>query len=133
MEDAGNREGEVEVAKILMDASHMRRTIVRIAHEVAENVESMEVLALVGIHRRGVEIAERLAAQLEETYGVRQDTGAIDITSTETMWTRARRSTVTSSPSFTPVRFRLICRAGSWFSWMTSCTRGAPSERLSMP
>lgn len=80
VEDAGNREGEVEVAKILMDASHMRRTIVRIAHEVAENVESMEVLALVGIHRRGVEIAERLAAQLEETYGVRPDTGAIDIT-----------------------------------------------------
>src|SRR5660397_263123 len=69
-----------ESGKVLMDADRMRRSIARIAHEVAENVESMEALALVGIHRRGVEIAERLAVHLEEAYGSRPDTGAIDIT-----------------------------------------------------
>jgi pyrimidine operon attenuation protein/uracil phosphoribosyltransferase len=37
-------------------------------------------LALVGIQRRGVEIAERLAALLEQQYGSRPLTGAIDIT-----------------------------------------------------
>src|SRR5660397_240338 len=69
-----------ESGKVLMDADRMRRSIARIAHEVAENVESMEALALVGIHRRGVEIAQRLAVHLEEAYGSRPDTGAIDIT-----------------------------------------------------
>ena len=66
-------------SKVLLDADQMRRTLARIAHEVAENAD-LDGLALVGIQRRGVELAERLASLLQEFYGTRPPTGAIDIT-----------------------------------------------------
>ncbi len=76
--DAG-AEGAQMGGKVLLDAEQLRRTLARIAHEIAEN-SSVEGLALVGIQRRGVELAERLAGLLEEFYGSRPPTGAIDIT-----------------------------------------------------
>jgi pyrimidine operon attenuation protein/uracil phosphoribosyltransferase len=68
------------MSKVLMDADQLRRTLARMAHEVAENSPDASMLGLVGIQRRGVELAERLAALLEEFYGSRPPTGAIDIT-----------------------------------------------------
>lgn len=66
--------------KVLLDHDRMRRTLVRMAHEIAEHTPDPGTLALVGIQRRGVELAERLARYLEEFYGERPATGAIDIT-----------------------------------------------------
>ena len=72
--------GQGVTEKVLLDAEQVRRTLARIAHEVAENSPDVSSLALVGIQRRGVDLAERLADLLREFYGSRPVTGAIDIT-----------------------------------------------------
>jgi pyrimidine operon attenuation protein/uracil phosphoribosyltransferase len=45
----------------LMSASEIERTLVRLAHQIVEKTNASEGLALVGIKRRGVPLAERLA------------------------------------------------------------------------
>jgi pyrimidine operon attenuation protein / uracil phosphoribosyltransferase len=77
---AEEREGEGSERKVLMDDAQIRRTLVRIAHEIAEQVPEPEKLALVGIRRRGVELAERLDRMFLEFHGFRPATGSIDIT-----------------------------------------------------
>jgi pyrimidine operon attenuation protein / uracil phosphoribosyltransferase len=67
-------------AKILLDAEGLGRTLSRIAHEVIERNDELTRLALVGIHTRGVPIAERLAALIEERSGEEIALGAVDIT-----------------------------------------------------
>ena len=44
----------------LMSASEIERTLVRLAHEIVEKSNGSEDLALVGIKRRGVPLADRL-------------------------------------------------------------------------
>ena len=51
---------------IVMDADRMGRTLTRIAHEILERNRGVEELAFVGIRRRGVPLARRLAAILKE-------------------------------------------------------------------
>ena len=70
----------VRKSKILLDADQVSRTLARMTHEIAEQSPDLANLALVGIQRRGVELAARLAGLLESFYGVRPPTGAIDIT-----------------------------------------------------
>src|SRR3954453_13673108 len=49
--------------KVVLDEDDMRRTLVRIAHEIVErNDGSAERLAIVGIHRRGAILAPRIPA-----------------------------------------------------------------------
>jgi pyrimidine operon attenuation protein / uracil phosphoribosyltransferase len=64
----------------IMTADEVRRAIVRISHEVVEKQAGTEGLALVGVQRRGVPIARRLADAIAENEGVRLPTGALDIT-----------------------------------------------------
>jgi len=63
-----------------MDAARMRRTLVRIAHEILERHPQVGQLALVGIRSRGVPLARRLAALIAEASGVEPSVGALDIT-----------------------------------------------------
>ncbi|MBQ9057648.1 MAG: bifunctional pyr operon transcriptional regulator/uracil phosphoribosyltransferase PyrR [Atopobiaceae bacterium] len=63
----------------IMDAAGMQRAIIRIAHEILERNEGAESVGLVGIHRRGVPLAERLATAIENIEGVRPPTGSLDI------------------------------------------------------
>jgi pyrimidine operon attenuation protein/uracil phosphoribosyltransferase len=70
----------VHKSKILLDEDQVSRTLARMTHEIAEQSPDLANLALVGIQRRGVELAARLAGLLESFYGVRPPTGAIDIT-----------------------------------------------------
>ena len=44
----------------LMSASEIERTLVRLAHEIVEKSNGSEDLALIGIKRRGIPLAERL-------------------------------------------------------------------------
>lgn len=74
------REQEGTGRKVLMDEAQMRRTLVRIAHEIAEQVPEPDGLALVGIRRHGVELVDRLVGIFEEFHGFRPATGTIDIT-----------------------------------------------------
>ncbi len=70
----------VRKSKILLDEDQVSRTLARMTHEIAEQSPDLANLALVGIQRRGVELAARLAGLLESFYSVRPPTGAIDIT-----------------------------------------------------
>jgi len=64
----------------IMDEEAMRRAITRIAHEILEKNKGVEGLVLVGIRRRGVPLAERLARQIEAIEGRRIPVGSLDIT-----------------------------------------------------
>ena len=50
----------VTPGRVLLDAEGIQRTLSRIAHEVIERNEDIAAVALVGIHTRGVPIAQRL-------------------------------------------------------------------------
>lgn len=63
----------------IMDAESIARALTRIAHEILERNKDRERLALVGIRKRGVPLANRLAALLEELEGRTPETGILDI------------------------------------------------------
>ena len=64
---------------VLLDASDMKRTLGRMAHEVLEANQGVEDLAVVGIMRRGWHIAKRLAFLMTQIEGVTVPCGRIDI------------------------------------------------------
>lgn len=63
----------------LMSGSEIERTLVRLAHEIVEKNEGTANLGLVGIQRRGVPLAQRLARLLEQIERVPVSTGVLDI------------------------------------------------------
>jgi len=50
----------------IMDEAAMARAITRIAHEIVERNKGVEEVVLVGLRSRGIELAHRIAAKLEE-------------------------------------------------------------------
>jgi pyrimidine operon attenuation protein/uracil phosphoribosyltransferase len=66
--------------KVLLDAEAVDRTLSRIAHEIIEQNDDLEKVALVGIHRRGVPLAQRLRRLIEERSGIELAVGQLDIT-----------------------------------------------------
>src|SRR5256885_16866753 len=64
----------------LMSASEIDRTLVRLAHEVLEKTKNLDKLAFIGIRRRGVPLAQRLAAKIEAIEKRRVPVGILDIT-----------------------------------------------------
>jgi pyrimidine operon attenuation protein/uracil phosphoribosyltransferase len=65
---------------VIMDEAAMERALVRMAHEIVEETGRDNELAIVGIQRRGVQLAERIAAEIERTMGSSPEQGAMDIT-----------------------------------------------------
>ncbi len=63
-----------------MDSVQIRRTIMRIAHEIVERNERVADLILVGIRNRGVPLAERIADAINQFEGIMVPVGALDIT-----------------------------------------------------
>jgi pyrimidine operon attenuation protein / uracil phosphoribosyltransferase len=68
----------VENEKVVLDRDDVRRTLVRIAHEIVENNPEHR-LALVGIHRRGAHLAQRLHRLVEELIAEEVELGDLDI------------------------------------------------------
>ena len=64
--------------KVVLDREDIRRTLVRIAHEIVEKTGG-ESIAIVGIHRRGAMIATRIHALVEELIGAPVPLGDLDI------------------------------------------------------
>jgi pyrimidine operon attenuation protein/uracil phosphoribosyltransferase len=64
----------------LMSASEIERTLVRLAHEIIEKNNGISDLALIGIRRRGIPIAQRLAKIIERIEGRPVAVGTLDIT-----------------------------------------------------
>lgn len=68
-----------EKAQIL-DQEGIRRSLTRIAHEIIERNRGIDNLVLIGIRRRGVPLAERLAERIKEIEGRSVPVGILDIT-----------------------------------------------------
>lgn len=62
-----------------MSASEIDRTLVRLAHEILEKTTDLRRLAFVGIKRRGVPLAQRLAAKIDSLEGLKIPVGVLDI------------------------------------------------------
>jgi pyrimidine operon attenuation protein/uracil phosphoribosyltransferase len=68
----------VSEEKVVLDRDDMRRTLVRIAHEIVEKNPAQQ-LAIVGIHRRGAVLGERLHGLVSELLDGPPPLGDIDI------------------------------------------------------
>ncbi len=64
----------------LMSAPEIDRTLQRLAHEIVEKTGGTRKLALIGIRRRGVPIAQRIARAMRGIDGVEVPVGTLDIT-----------------------------------------------------
>ena len=64
---------------VILDAEGVRRAWRRIAHEIIERQPNLAQLSLLGIVTRGLPLAERLAATLEQLEGVRIPVMALDV------------------------------------------------------
>jgi pyrimidine operon attenuation protein / uracil phosphoribosyltransferase len=75
-----SRPVEILLKAQLMSASEVERTLIRLAHEILEKNNGVEDLALVGIRRRGVPLAERLAQIIQRIEKKPVLLGTLDIT-----------------------------------------------------
>ena len=64
----------------IMTAEEIRRAATRISHEIVEKQAGTDGLVLIGIQRRGVPLAHRIAASIREHEGADLPVGALDIT-----------------------------------------------------
>lgn len=64
----------------IIDADGLRRIVTRIAHEIVERNKGVGDVVLVGIRRRGVPIAKRIAEKIQEFEGHTPTLGSLDIT-----------------------------------------------------
>jgi pyrimidine operon attenuation protein/uracil phosphoribosyltransferase len=65
--------------KVLMTAEDIRRTLARIAHEIIERSKSLDNIVLIGMYTRGVPLAKRLAANIQNYTESSIPVGALDI------------------------------------------------------
>jgi pyrimidine operon attenuation protein / uracil phosphoribosyltransferase len=71
---------QIEAGKVLLDSEALNRTIARIAHEIVEGNTDLKRTALVGIHTRGVPLAQRLRRHIADFGGHEVALGTVDIT-----------------------------------------------------
>ena len=64
----------------ILDARALDRTLRRMADEIVERNEGTDDLIIVGIQRRGVQLAARIVSSIREREGAEVPTGALDIT-----------------------------------------------------
>jgi pyrimidine operon attenuation protein / uracil phosphoribosyltransferase len=64
----------------IMTADEIRRATIRLSHEIVEKQAGTDGLLLIGIQRRGVPLARRIAAAIAENEGAKIPVGALDIT-----------------------------------------------------
>jgi pyrimidine operon attenuation protein / uracil phosphoribosyltransferase len=64
----------------LMSAAEIDRTLQRLAHQIVEKSGGTRHLALIGIRRRGVPLAQRIAQRMRGIDGVEVPVGTLDIT-----------------------------------------------------
>ncbi|MBS1876718.1 MAG: bifunctional pyr operon transcriptional regulator/uracil phosphoribosyltransferase PyrR [Acidobacteria bacterium] len=63
----------------LMSASEIDRSLVRLAHEILERTQDLDKLAFIGIRRRGVPLAQRLAQKINQLEHREIPVGILDI------------------------------------------------------
>ena len=70
----------MKVRTELMNAADVSRALKRISHQILERNQGAENIILLGIRRRGIPLAEILAADLFEIEGIHVPVGQLDIT-----------------------------------------------------
>ena len=68
-----------QAENVVLDGDDMRRTLVRIAHEIVEKNVEPEGLAIVGIHRRGTILAARVKSLVDDLLDAEVPLGDLDI------------------------------------------------------
>jgi pyrimidine operon attenuation protein/uracil phosphoribosyltransferase len=71
---------DTERETVLLDSDAVDRTLSRIAHEIIEGNPELDKVALVGIHTRGVPLAQRLRRRIADFTGHDVALGQLDIT-----------------------------------------------------
>src|SRR3954451_11751428 len=66
--------------RVLLDEEQVARTLSRVAHEIIERNDDLDAVALVGIHTRGVPLAQRPRRLVDERSGGEHELGQLDIT-----------------------------------------------------
>jgi pyrimidine operon attenuation protein/uracil phosphoribosyltransferase len=64
----------------ILSAAEIRRTMTRLASQIVERSDDLSQLILLGIHTRGVPIAQQIAQQIEMLENITVPVGSIDIT-----------------------------------------------------
>jgi pyrimidine operon attenuation protein/uracil phosphoribosyltransferase len=64
----------------ILDERAVERALARMAREIVEKNAGTDALSLIGIHRRGVQLAHRIAEEIEKAESVRPPVGSLDIT-----------------------------------------------------
>ncbi|WP_329387829.1 bifunctional pyr operon transcriptional regulator/uracil phosphoribosyltransferase PyrR [Streptomyces sp. NBC_01351] len=81
--DAQNAQAQPDqndAVRPVLEAQDIARVLTRIAHEIVERAKGADDVVLLGIPTRGVFLARRLAAKLEEITGTKIPVGSLDIT-----------------------------------------------------
>jgi pyrimidine operon attenuation protein / uracil phosphoribosyltransferase len=64
----------------ILSGNDIARIIRRISHEILERNKGAESLVFIGLQKRGVPLAKRIAENIEKFEGLKIDTGKLDIT-----------------------------------------------------
>ncbi|MBL4931039.1 bifunctional pyr operon transcriptional regulator/uracil phosphoribosyltransferase PyrR [Clostridium paridis] len=70
----------MKLKSILLDENAIRRSLIRISHEIIEKNKGVEDIVLIGIKRRGYPLAQRIAEQIKNIEGIEVPVGKVDIT-----------------------------------------------------
>ncbi|MDR3243880.1 MAG: bifunctional pyr operon transcriptional regulator/uracil phosphoribosyltransferase PyrR [Elusimicrobiota bacterium] len=68
------------MAQIILDANGFSQAIKKMSQEIYETIKEPKKLVIIGIHRNGVFIGKRIAAEIEKQTGAAIDFGTLDIT-----------------------------------------------------
>lgn len=71
---------DIQEKAVVMGENEIKRTLVRIAHEIVEKNKGVSNLALIGIRTRGVFLAKRLAQEIFKIEKKEIPVGTLDIT-----------------------------------------------------
>lgn len=70
----------MDLKAVILDDKAMKRALARVSHEIIEKNKGVEDIILIGVKRRGVPLAQRIAKNIEEFEGVKVPVGCVDIT-----------------------------------------------------
>jgi len=68
------------IKKILMNEKSVERTVTRLSHEILEQNHGPIKIVLIGIHKRGVPLANRIQKKIRDISGENLNCGSLDIT-----------------------------------------------------
>ncbi len=74
------KETDLKLKARIVDENGIRRMLIRIAHEIVERNKGTQDLVIVGIRRRGVPLAQRVRAMIQEFEDAQIPIGSLDIT-----------------------------------------------------